>query len=231
MEHFRKQILIVQPVPVVRLGLVHMIVLGSEMKVCADSATLARARSLLPRHQPDIVIVDPAMEDGEGFVFLKEASAPPGKTIVFSRSLNAATAQRAFQCGARAIISHQDSQESVLAALTAVMEGRRHIAPCASDAIAGGLDFPENQGKHRAERLLSERELQIYHLLGRGCAVKEMAAQLGISSKTVESNQTRMKEKLGLKSNAALRHEATLFVSRQDGQSDAPNTAGSSPDH
>jgi DNA-binding NarL/FixJ family response regulator len=223
-EFTRKQILLVQPLPVVRMGLKFMIDLGSEMKVCAEAPTLARARILLPRRQPDLVMVDAAMEDGEGFAFLKEVNSAGVRAVVFSRSLNALAVQRAFQCGARAVVSHLDSHESVLTALVAVAEGHKHIAPCVSEVMAANLT-PGVQDMQDVERLLSEREMQIYQLLGRGCSVKEMAARLGISAKTVESNEARMKEKLGLKNNAALRHEATLFVSRKEERPEFQNTA------
>ncbi len=170
-------------------------------------------------------MVDAAMEDGEGFVFLKEVHSAHSKAVVFSRSLNAVTVQRAFQCGAQAVISHLDSHESVLTALVAVSAGRKHIAPCVAEAMAGSLTQNGTCGLQNAEQVLSDRELQIYHLLGRGHSVKEMAARLGISSKTVESNEARMKEKLGLKNNALLRHQATVFVSRKDGQLEVPEAA------
>jgi DNA-binding NarL/FixJ family response regulator len=224
-EFTRTQILLVHPLPVVRAGLKFMIDLGSEMQVCAEAPTLARARILLPRLQPEVVMVDVVMEDGEGFAFLKEVCGACARAVVFSRALGSATVQRAFQCGARAVISHLDSQESVLDALIAVTEGRKHIAPCVTETMAGSLTQSEGLDTREVERLLSGRELQIYHLLGRGCSVKEMAAQMGISAKTVESNEARMKEKLGLKNNAALRHAATLFVSRKESPFDSPHEA------
>ena len=195
------------------------------MHICAEASTLARARILRQRLQPEVVMVDAAMEDGERFAFLNEVSSASVKTAVFSRSMNTLSVQRAFQCGARAVISHLDSQESVLTALVAVAEGRKHIAPCVAEVMAGSHTQPGVHDTQHAERVLSERELQIFHLLGRGHSVKEMAARLGISTKTVESNEARMKEKLGLKNNATLRHEATLFVSRKDGQVESPNAA------
>ncbi|MDZ4405110.1 response regulator transcription factor [Prosthecobacter sp.] len=224
-ELTRKQILLVQPLPVVRAGLKFMIDLGSEMKVCAEATTLARARILLPRLQPEVVMVDVEMEDGEGFAFLKEVSSTCARAVIFSRSLSMTAIQRALQSGARAVISHLDSQASVLTALIAVAEGRKHISPCVTEAMTGSLTQTGDHDMQDPERVLSERELQIYHLLGRGHSVKEMAARLGISVKTVESNEARMKEKLGLKNNATLRHEATLFVSRKDGHVEFPNTA------
>ena len=224
-EFTRPKILLVQPLPVVRLGLIFMIDMWTRMKVCGEAPTVARARVLLPNHQPDLVMVDAAMEDGDGFAFLKEVSSTCAKAVVFSRSMNTLSVQRAFQCGARAVISHLDSQESVLSALIAVAAGRKHIASCVAEVMAGSITQPEVHDTQNAERLLSERELQIFHLLGRGHSVKEMAARLGISTKTVESNEARMKEKLGLKNNATLRHEATLFVSRKDGQVESPNAA------
>ena len=195
------------------------------MHICAEASTLARARILRQRLQPEVVMVDAAMEDGERFAFLNEVSSASVKTAVFSRSMNTLSVQRAFQCGARAVISHLDSQESVLSALIAAVEGRKHIAPCVAEAMAGNLTQPGVQDLQDAERALSERELQISHLLGRDCSGKKMAARLGISAKTVESNEARMKEKLGLKNNATLRHEATLFVTRKDGQVESPNAA------
>ncbi len=202
-----------------------MIDLGSEMQVCAEASTLARARTLLPRHQPDLVVVDTAMEDDQGFAFLKEVNSGCTRGVVFSRAMNTLSVQRAFQCGARAVISHQDSQEAVLSALLAVVEGRKHIAPCVTATLAGNFTMPGVQEINDAERLLSERELQIYYLLGRGCSVKEIAVRLSISAKTVESNEARMKEKLKLKNNSILRHAATLFVSRKDEQADFQSPA------
>ena len=168
-EFIREQILLVQPLPVVRLGLKYMIDMWTRMKICAEAPTLARARVLLPRHQPDLVMVDVAMEDGDGFAFLKEVCSAGAKAAVFSRVMSTSSVQRAFQCGARAVISHLDSQESVLSALIAVAAGRKHIASCVAEVMAGSITQPEVHDTQNAERLLSERELQIFHLLGNQC--------------------------------------------------------------
>ena len=74
------------------------------MHICAEASTLARARILRQRLQPEVVMVNAAMEDGERFAFLNEVSSASVKTAVFSRSMNTLSMQRAFQCGARAVI-------------------------------------------------------------------------------------------------------------------------------
>lgn len=125
--------------------------------------------------------------------------------------------ERALKSGAVAVISYGDSEQAILAAMVSASLGRHHLTPCVSEFWSGFIARPRDEGARGIEDSLSERELQIFTLLGQGLTVKEVAQRAGLSHRTVESHETRIKEKLGLKGNSELRRLAILYVGKKTG--------------
>ena len=210
----RKEVVVANPVPMLRLGWQHLVAVHSEMRVCGEAATLARAYELCLSKQPDVLVLDPTMENGEGFIFMKKLPQWQAnvRLVVFSSQLSSAAVDRAFKLGAVAVISCRDSETSILTALMAASEGRFHMSPCVAEDRSMELAGQLPQAFCPAEQMLTDRELHIYRLIGQGFPMKQVAHEAGISVKTVESHKLRMKQKLELRSYAELRRQATLFV-------------------
>lgn len=212
-----RKILIVHPLPICRVGLRHVIGMHSEMSVCAEVATLELARRCRDSRAPQIVIVDPEMEDEEGFDFIQETCRVDKsmRCIAYSDRLGHSSVEQAFRLGALAVLSHLDEESAILDALSAVTRGVRHMSPCVSEDYCKGL-IVGTATEPDEKRLLTHREMEIYQLIGRGLPIKEVATLAGISPRTVESHELNIKSKLRLKCNGELRRRAILFVGKID---------------
>jgi DNA-binding NarL/FixJ family response regulator len=212
-----KRVLIVQPIDIVRIGLAHIITLDSEMKVCAETRTLAHAKQSLSVMKPDMMVVDAAMEGGAGFSFIESirSSSPEIAAIVFSPSLDSKTTRFAFQCGARGVIFHDEPHERILDGLNAVASGAHYVSPASTMSAewtnqSSGKDLPTS-----ILNVLSKRESDVFRLLAQGLSVKEIAGKLRIGTTTVETVEGRMKLKLGVKTMRDLRRIAILSTGPQ----------------
>ena len=210
-----KKVLIVHPMDVVRCGLVHIITFSSEMKVCAEARNLAHAGILIANEMPDLVIVDATMEEGSGFRFVQRIKDEWQNTqsVVFSRSLNSSEIVRALKCGAGAVLFHDYKQETIMDTLVNIAEGRVPdpiLRTIAEDVRIGQNPIPEIAPE--ISQLLTKRETEVFRLLGLGMTVKQIAAELNISSRTIETHEARMKEKLGAKDTNQLRRKAVLSM-------------------
>jgi DNA-binding NarL/FixJ family response regulator len=200
--------------PVARHGLATLLNAHAAFRVAAQADSVRALRALCARQRPALLVLDPAMDAGEGFAFLRELPrwAPRARVVAFTSAEDAASVQRAFRLGVRGYVTRRDALENILAALAGALADERHVSPRIERVLLEHLARGTVELGAQLERTLSVRELQIYRLLGQGRAAREMAAALGLSVKTIESLQQRMKEKLGLKSGSALRQQAALYV-------------------
>lgn len=210
----RKTIAVANPLPMLRLGWQHLITIHSEMRHCGEASSLSLAHELCIKMKPDLLVLDPTQENGDGFAFMKRLRQCQSniRLVVFCSRLDGGATERAFKAGATAVTSHRDTEKSILAALTAAAEGRLHMTPCVAEERSREMAQPSSQSLQLAEQVLTEREVQIYRLIGHCVPMKQVAQEAGISIKTVESHVLRMKQKFGMKYNAELRRQATLYV-------------------
>jgi DNA-binding NarL/FixJ family response regulator len=195
------KVLLVVPEVIQRIGLTHIITEHAGMEVCGEAATLDLARKFLSKKAVDLVIVSVRMENGGGYNLLKELSARKQKawTVAYAYFDQLHTVIRAKECGATAVLSKEDVIPSIVAALADAAVGKDHISPF------GALSLSREVLELKAARvsgadlkqILSARQQQIYELLGQDLQQKEIAAELGISDKTVNTNIARIREKLG----------------------------------
>ncbi|MDI1312056.1 response regulator transcription factor [Prosthecobacter sp.] len=209
-----KKVAVANPLPMLRLAWQHLITIDSEMRHCGEAANLTRAHDLCVQTKPDLLVLDPTMENGDGFIFMKKLLHWQAniRFVIFCGHLPNVVIEQAFKAGASAVTSHRDNKKSILAALTAAANGRLHMTPCVAEDHSREMARPLVAKGQQAEQVLTERELQIYRLIGHCVPMKQVALQAGISIKTVESHILRMKQKFGLKNNAELRRQATLHV-------------------
>ena len=202
-----KRVLIVEPRDIVRIGLYHIITLGSEMNVCALSRTLSQARRIYDGECPDVVVIDATMESSAGFDFIRDLRRSSGnvKIVIFSRPLTSEEERRGSRSGANAVVSHQDSQAAILDTLIAVTNGGLYRSPRSIAPV--DIGFSTHLKSHPPETidLLSKREAEIFQLLGEGKTTKEIALLLKLSVKTIETSGARMKVKLSVKTMHDLR--------------------------
>jgi DNA-binding NarL/FixJ family response regulator len=197
-----------------RLGLRFFLHTVCDERVCAEATSVADALLAFQRHRPAIVVLDTLLEGGQGFGLISEfknADRPP-RVIVFTSDELLNSVQRAMMAGAVAYVTTRDSDDVFASAVRRASATNPIISPRLSSLMAarvasGGIEMTQS-----AATILSQRELDVFKMLGSGSSVKDIALALSMAAKTVETYQGRIKEKLGLKSAAELRSSAIAFV-------------------
>lgn len=169
-----------------------------------EAATADAARQLVRDSRWDIVILDLSLPDKSGFQVLAEMKReqPDLPVIVLSMHAEDEYAVRALRIGASGYVTKESAPEELIAAVQKVMRGGRYITPALAEKLAFALASPATQAKpHQA---LSERELEILQLIGAGKSLKEIAAMLSLSVKSVSTYRARVLEKMTMTTNADL---------------------------
>jgi DNA-binding NarL/FixJ family response regulator len=220
----RRRVLIVDDHPIVRQGLKRMIETEPDMEVCGEAATEAQARRAIRELAPDIVIVDLALQEGDGLELVRDVHAhhPDVPMLVLSMHDETIYAERLLAEGASGYIMKQAAADQLLNALRAVLRGERYL----SEQLAQTLGVRDGGAEGDAVdpvRRLSNRELQVLNLVGRGVSSRDIAAELGLSVKTVESHRQSIKRKLNLATNSQLlQYAMNWFNWRRGGPTTAP---------
>ncbi len=207
----KARVLLVDAEPLTRLGLMHLIKEQKTLCVCGDADTLPVARDWCLKDKPDVVVLDVAM--GDGFGFIKEIAlwSPKCRVVVLTALVDAMSVQRAFKSGACAYITKRDPLSSLVNALVGATRGEHHIGPLVEDVILRNLACGKMQVMENGEPKLSNRESEVFRLLGKGQSTKAVSLELGLSIKTIETHCQRIKEKLKLDDSLALRRHAILL--------------------
>jgi DNA-binding NarL/FixJ family response regulator len=200
----RRRVLIVDDHPIVRQGLKRMIEAEADMEVCGEAATETQARRAIRELAPDIVIVDLALQEGDGLELVRDVHAhhPDVPMLVLSMHDETIYAERLLSEGASGYIMKQAAADQLLNALRTVLRGETYLSETLQTQLRSRAGHAVNDG-NPVERL-SNRELQVLNLVGRGVSSREIAAELGLSVKTVESHRQSIKRKLNLTTNSQL---------------------------
>jgi DNA-binding NarL/FixJ family response regulator len=202
----QRRVLIVDDHPIVRQGLRRMIEPEPDLVVCGEVQTEREARAAIRALAPDVVIVDISLAQGDGLELVRDVHAqrPDLPMLVLSMHDELIYAERLLAAGASGYIMKQAASDQLLIALRKVLVGETYL----SESLAGNLgrnDGPGGGGlgADPIDRL-SNRELQVLSLIGRGLSSREAAEALGLSVKTVETHRQSLKRKLNLATNAQL---------------------------
>ncbi|MDR3700275.1 MAG: response regulator transcription factor [Candidatus Sulfopaludibacter sp.] len=212
-------VLLVDDHPIVRQGLTQLINQEPDLAVCGHAEDAASAFHAIAVHRPDIVVLDISLNGPDGLTVLKEMrmNDPVLPVLVLSMHDESLYAERALRAGANGYIMKQEATERVLEAIRRIRGGEVYV----SDRIAKRLlrqvvSSPSAAGKSPMEAL-SDRELTVFRLIGEGRGTREIADDLHVSVKTVESYQAHIKEKLSLSNGRELVQHAIRWVTREDG--------------
>jgi DNA-binding NarL/FixJ family response regulator len=214
----KSRVLVVDAEPVSRCGLVHLLNSHERLRVIAEAESLPPARELCLRHKPELVVLDAALGDGVGFIREVKEFSPQGRVVVFTAQVDALSVTRAFKAGAAGYVTRRDSVAALMSAVLGALDGDRQFAPCVQRVLMDQLACGGVEVRGRAEAALSDRELQVFRLIGQGLKPRGVAAELRLSVKTVETHVQRIKVKLGLASGGELQRRAVLFQSAESGQ-------------
>lgn len=193
------RIFLVDDHPIVRRGLQLLVSMEHDLTVCGEAESAPAALEKILVAKPDLVVIDLALKSGSGLELIKQLRSQNSKLkmLVFSMRDEGIYAERALRAGANGYITKEEGTEKALEAIRAILQGRNYVsARIASkmvERIAGGAVPGQT-----AMEVLSDRELEVLEMIGEGLGSREIAEQLGVSMKTVESHREHIKTKLSL---------------------------------
>ncbi|HEV2211318.1 MAG TPA: response regulator transcription factor [Verrucomicrobiae bacterium] len=209
----RKRIFLVDDHPLVREWLTNLINQQADLAVCGEAEVAAQALQAITESKPDIAIVDIALKDSSGIELIKDLkqSCADVAVLVLSMHEESHYAERALRAGARGYIMKRETSRKIIGAIRRVIDGEMYV----SEDVAAALAARYVKGRTLTERspaeLLSDRELEVFDLLGQGRGTRQIAEVLHVSVKTVQAYCARIKEKLNLASGTELLREAVRY--------------------
>lgn len=216
----KKRILVADDHPFLRVGLTHMINHEADLIVCGEAASIAAVRQGVEQLKPDLLLTDLCLGDGDGLELIKSLKAqfPSLPILVLSQQDETLFAERVLRAGARGYIMKERATQDVMEGIRTIFGGdlyvsRKVAALAMRKLVEGGAEAPATAGSEIAG--LSDRELQVFRLLGAGKGTMEIAEALKLSHKTIETYRENIKRKLGLPNATALIHRATEWVQAQ----------------
>lgn len=209
-----KRILLVDDHPVFRCGMKTLIQAEPDLQVCAEAASVAEALQLIQQQQPDMLVLDLVLAEGDGLQLIKHLRTQDNMLPILVMSMydESLFAERAVRAGANGFINKADAISQIIPAIRRVLQGRLYLSNAIAETILTSQFKGKNKHAEAAESKLSDRELEVYMMLGRGYATKRIADELNLSSKTVDSHKEHIKEKLNITDNTSLIQRAVTWI-------------------
>jgi DNA-binding NarL/FixJ family response regulator len=210
----RHRILIVDDHPVFRHGLAQLINQEEDLFVCGEAEDYQGALKAVKDLQPDMIIVDITLKDMSGIDLIKEIHKARRDItmLVISMHDESLYAERAFRAGAKGYIMKQEASESVVRAIRQVRQGSIYASKKMTDQILSRFIEGNNKMTEAPLHYLTDRELEVFQLIGEGLSISEIGSRLHLSVKTIGTYRERIKEKLNLKTSTELLRYALNWV-------------------
>ena len=202
----KQKVFLIDDHPVLRKGLGRLIDDQPDFAMCGEAESPAEAMRLLPAAKADVVIVDLTLKGGDGLELCKQirdrfTTLP---ILVVSMHDESLYAERALKAGARGYVMKQEPQETIMSALRMVARGEVYLSPAMSAKLLRSFSGVKSDGNLAPLERLTNRELEIFRLIGEGQSVRTIAEKLFLITKTVEAHKEHIKQKLNLKSSNEL---------------------------
>jgi DNA-binding NarL/FixJ family response regulator len=213
----RFKVLVVDDHPIVRERLAELINQEPDLVVCGDAEDSNQAIKAVRELQPDLAIVDITLKDTYGIELIKHLREimPKLPVLVLSMHEESLYAERALRAGARGYLNKQQATKQVIPAIRRVLAGEVYVSEAMAanilQKVAGGKSV---EGSSPTD-VLTDRELEVFQLLGQGQTVKQIAENLFLSVKTVEAHREHIKQKMHFKTSAELLRYAIQFTMKQ----------------
>jgi len=194
------KVLLVDDHPLVREGLVNLINQQPDLEICGEAGNEPVALEMISQTRPDVAVVDITLENGSGIELLKNIRAchPEVKCLVLSMHDETLYAERALHAGARGYIMKREAARKVIAGIQAVHAGQLYVSEKIAAVMAEKFVGGKSSANASPVEQLSDRELQVFELLGQGQTTRQISESLHVGFKTVQAYQARIKEKLQL---------------------------------
>ncbi len=210
----KTKILIVDDHPIMRRGLSELINLETDLVVCGEAESVKSALELIKLHEPHVALVDLSLKDENGLELIKDIKArfPAVLILVLSMHDEGYYAERVLRAGAKGYIMKQQATSQVLVAIRRILTGEIYLSDAISSKILRNVSG-EKTGKDSASvDKLSDRELEVFRLIGSGLGTRQIAERFSRSVKTVETYREHIKLKLNLKDSSELVQNAIQWL-------------------
>lgn len=208
-----KKVLIIDDHPIFRQGLISLLRENPELQVCGEASDSESALKLLQQTSPDLVTLDLTLKIGSGFQLLKKIRHTNKKVRILVASMHddLIYAERCISAGANGYINKEEASSKIMDALACVLNNDIYL----SDRVTKHLALRKLDG-HRGtdgspESLLSNRELEVFMLIGKGYSTQRIAKELHLSTKTIDTHKEHIKKKLGANDNSELVRQAVAW--------------------
>jgi DNA-binding NarL/FixJ family response regulator len=214
-----KRLLVVDDHPLFRKGLEELIHSDADFAVCGEAGNAAEAMEVIRKLKPDMAIVDLSLPGANGIELIKNIRAefPSLPILVLSMHDESLYALRALRAGADGYVMKHEAMANVIQAIREVFSGRPYLSPAMAAQVITKFAHRQAEGEVDAVERLSDRELEILELIGKGNEVRQIAKLLHLSPKTVETHRAHIKDKLDLKNSREVARFALQWLSARNG--------------
>jgi DNA-binding NarL/FixJ family response regulator len=212
----KSRILVVDDHPLLREGVMQLINRQRDLNACAEAESLEAAQAALEKDPPDLILLDLRLGGGDVLEFIKSSRArfPKARILILSQHDEPLYAERTLRAGASGYVIKEEAPGEVLTAIRTVLTGENYISrKIAAVVLQRMVQGGPADGPARLEDL-TDREFTIYQLVGSGLTSREIAEELKLSVKTVETHRENIKHKRGLRNATELVQEATAWVEK-----------------
>jgi DNA-binding NarL/FixJ family response regulator len=214
-EHREKRrIFLVDDHPLVREWLTMLINQQSDLVICGEAEDAPRALAAMEKLQPDAAVIDVTLSSGSGIELIKDIRRCCAGVAVLVLSMHDESlyAERALRAGARGYVMKRETTKNVIAALRKILDGGIYVSENVTQSMAKKIVSGRSEADESPVAQLSDRELSVFEMLGRGLETKQIGDSLSISPKTVQVYCARIKEKVGVQTHNELLREAVRWI-------------------
>jgi DNA-binding NarL/FixJ family response regulator len=192
------RVMLVDDHPIVRQGISLLIAQEPDMEVCAEAEGVAEALEAIGRTRPNVVVVDLTLKEGLGLELIKDVKVRYPKVLAMVYSMRDETfyAERVLRAGARGYVTKEEGGQTVIEAIRKVLAGQIFLSDAMASKMIGQFVGGPTDAPVDSIHNLTDRELEVFELIGLGLPTREIAQRLHLSPKTVDSHREHIKEKL-----------------------------------
>jgi DNA-binding NarL/FixJ family response regulator len=213
----KKRVLLVDDHPMIRGGPAQVINNQDDLVICGEAGDALQAMQCIASSKPNLAVVDISLEGKSGLELIKDIQAlhPEMPVLVMSMHDESLYAERVLRAGARGYVMKKAGGEAVLQAIRQVLSGKVYVSERMSAQILDGFSSVRSAKHQSPIEILTDREFEVFKLIGEGCVTREIAARLHISPKTVDVYRQHLKEKLHLPTSTSMIQHAVRWVETQ----------------
>src|SRR5277367_3769272 len=213
-EQKKAKVFLVDDHPLVREWLTQLIQREDDLAICGEAEDTQEALLKIAETKPDIVIADISLKSTHGLELVKDLQVrfPTLPVLILSMHDESLYAERVLRAGARGYITKQEATKKILLAIRQVLGGQIYISDKMASRMVHKMVLGRVQEQKSPIERLTDRELEVFQLIGRGHGTRKIAAELHLGVKTVESYRARIKEKLKLEDGTQLLQQAIQWV-------------------